>query len=274
MTTHTQGDRVYNRSGHKGEYAGKIENGPYLVRPVLECHSGDEAYTELGHLQEWEEVFERAPVEKIDEQISKKQTQLDEIQAILSQKQSEARLAEAAYKETLERLQKHESLAMLDDFLSGRITHYVLRSDYGDYPSIVEVTETIPTKDSDHEAQYYKRVAVLSFTGRLHGDEVQWTMSNHSKVFWDSGSKVILCRSYDEAVKIVIGICDKGWDEIRSGKNTGGKWVSVANQYGVPVPEDILQGIESAKIADKVKKIADLEAKLEEAKSQLVPVIP
>jgi len=241
MKIHTQGDRVYNLSGHEGEYVGKIENGPYLVRPILECYNEDRSYTDLGHLQEWTEIFDRAPVELIDGRISMKEAQLAEIQAKLDERQKEIRDTEQQYRVRLELLKKHESLQLLEDFMEGRITHYVLKSEYGGKPSIMEVTKSVPTDRDDHDARYYKRIKLLAFTGKLHGDQAQWTLSSHSKYFWDSSERVHLCRSYEEALVVIGKLCSDAWDELRSSDHPSpSSWIEIATKYGIAIPEDIL----------------------------------
>lgn len=267
MKNYTQGDRVYNRSGHEGEYVGKIENGPYLVRPVLECYEGDEAYTELGHLQEWEEIFDRAPVEKVDAQLVQKKQELQEITDALAEARREKIVFEAQAKERMERIKQHEGLELLDDILAKKFTHYIV-VDWCDAPEIVDVKTTL---SGDSDRNYEKKLKLLSLHGNVRSGEIRWTL-NHYSDGSGSASSALIFMSYDQALAGMGKLIEQKWEKFwnsasRNGdghRNTGGldNYVKAAEKYGFPVPIEIREEI-------RLSKLRNAEYNLGKAKENL-----
>jgi hypothetical protein len=233
---------------------------------VLECYSGDEEYTELGHLQEWEEVFYRAPVEKIDEQIALKEAQLAEVQAKLRQTESEIRDIEIKAGDRMKLLKRHEGLEYLENILEGRFTHYVVFNDYSYGPEIQELKDTLTTYDN----QWSKKLRPLVLRADVATGKVRWELAEYNDGSGSSKS-AIPCLSFEDAMEKLSQWLDRKWEEFRKSTYKDGAGyiplggtdyaITSAKKYGIPVPEDILK-------ASKDAKLRNINSRMEELKKQ------
>lgn len=126
------GDIVWTESGNKAEYVSVI-GGQHAVRLIYaeQERDDDEPYEyPAPRIDTVDRVFAKAPVEVIDAEVSKRQAALEDIVRRTLDKRRELTDLERRQKETLKNLQQHEELAHLEDWLAGKITHFVVVDSY------------------------------------------------------------------------------------------------------------------------------------------------
>lgn len=186
------GQTVFSRDGRRAEYVTGIE-GAHIVRPwvMITSWDGEEEYSEPGGLDTWPEIFPHAPTAVLEDEIIRLQEHIAIKRQELAIATDEAVGFIRGEKERQARLSRHEALARLDDFISGKITH-VVKVYYGSI-SIHEFKEIFEPDDR------YDRngLKLLTLFGKP-GNGLQWQVNRYSD---GSGqdTQVYPCLSYDDA---------------------------------------------------------------------------
>jgi hypothetical protein len=169
------------------------------------------------------------------------------------------------------RLLEHEKLALLDDYLSGNITHFVVKASYG-------TGLTIQTFDDFMKVQSEygndKGFRLLS----LYGDGKQLTWQRHS--YSDGSGSTIQCQpatSYEDAVNIAAQAIQDHWVAYAKGSKSQ-PWtyegaIATADKLGFDVPDEIREAIRQSKIKSIKSQVEDAQTKLAEALAKQAELI-
>ncbi len=282
-TIHILGSSVYSIGGHKGIYVAPSKHG-HIVRPLYDAysHDGESEYEQEGDLTEWTEVYVKPPVAKLYLEVAELDAKIEAKQKQLNDQDTKLRELKREEEERLKRIQNHFAIKHLDDYLTGKVTHYVTKDKYGDGFKIRSLEET---RSDEH---YHKDYAILCLQpiqpwGSKDGDQLQWKIKCSEKdgysYYWKEYD-VMPCRSYEEAIAHGTTLFNEKVAEWRKGDNKHyvGTIFAMAKTLGVPVPDDVAhyEGTQKRKKAqceldDARKKLAAAEAAAKEVMSSPLP---
>jgi hypothetical protein len=237
------GDEVYLENGDIAQYIAPLD-GRHVVRVMWESTPSDE---EPGEPQYGEpimvpRVFEEAPVAQKNERIAKLDREISEKSQQLRTLQGELSRSEALGRARIEALKKHDGLQRLEDFLEGRITHFVLCDGAHDAPVILDPLAALGSKDEGRYSNV-KPLKLLTLYGKTKGD-LQWRISQYSDGSGHSGYRCIPCCSLEEAQAAARVEFQRIFEEAR--KERKGILIyleeieTAAAALGVEVPRDLI----------------------------------
>jgi chorismate mutase len=180
----------YLADGRQVEVVQHLESG-FLVQTyygMFDPESGP--YLDSGNLQIVERVFDEPPVAVFHESITELNEEIERLKQTKASLLSECKEVEKAVAEAKAKRDRHEQLRLLDDFIAGKITHYV-EIQYRE-PRIIEFSEA--TCDGGRD----KKLRLLTLFGNSDG-KLDWKLNRYRD---GSGhdSTVIPVTSYEEAL--------------------------------------------------------------------------
>jgi uncharacterized membrane protein len=263
--TFTAGATVYDRHGRAGRYVARVDSG-YVIEQIYEDSETGDPYP--GPVDTWREVFTTPPTEQLHVEVRELEQQAASIRQQLDAMREERRALDAEHKARAERIKRHEQLARLDDFIAGRITHFVVIG------GSVKVQEAAKELASD-ESRYDKALRLLSLYGGTKGD-LTWKLNRYSDGS-GSSTEVIPCLSFDEAMaaarKRVAAdmdalrpvVADRPWQmegTLKSAAELGmevpADLAALMSAYRLKTARDQLEKARTA-LADAQARVADLE---------------
>lgn len=172
MQTFNRGDTVYTEHGAVCEYVAKVD-GKHIVMPMYEYPDGG-GFTG--------EPFSTAAVFITDDAVKTKLSkQVDELDAKLRAKREQLVSMEAKATQLqreqntiLAKLKEHTVLKNIEDFLAGRITHFLFASTRG--AEVKTLAETLEYKESSYDRKCKFRL--LGLYGNTNGD-ITWEVNSY-----------------------------------------------------------------------------------------------
>lgn len=197
------------------------------------------------------------PRRKIDSRIIELRATLEDLCHQILARKKDLQSFEDGRDDRMVRLKQHKSLRRLDDFIAGRITHYVEDS-YGP-PTIVSFEDAKPVGGTDRR----DKLKLLTLFGRTNGD-LEWGLNEYSD---GSGinTTVFPCTSYNEAVGVAAKLFAKHKERAMAPDdrtNPHRNWVARASKYDIVIAPDYLQRLQEQEDAAKAKRIAELESEI------------
>lgn len=229
------GDAAFTVEGQAVTFIAKVQDG-FCVRPVYEDENG-EPY-EDGSPIIVGRIYAEPPVEQRNQQIadldSKIKTKRDE----LAELQTAVRVTEGEMRSRMALIKRHKSLERLEDFIEGRITHFVFY-EYG-APKIMEFKEAIEAKDEDRYAKI-PPLKLLTLFGKSNG-ELNWRMDSYSDGSGGSRYGVHPCCSIEEAHAKTKEVLESLFEDARKrewGISAYDECEKIAAVVGIEIPEDL-----------------------------------
>ncbi len=283
------GATVYSRLGEKAEYVTALPKGGHAVRPkIVLQYQGDEVDESFDGLAEWHEVFTSPPKGKLDEEIAALNAQVEKLRAEVAIARGEHTALDREIKARKDRITAHEKLALLDDYLAGRITHFVSREmHYGGSTDTYRSIQISPFADAIKSEDRWnpKDLKCLILFGDSKGD-LAWKLSTYS-----SGSnsyEVTPCTSLEQAQTVARGFYEHElaqWRECvaqpqpaAAAKQKDNVWGSygllhTAKALGIPVPDDVVAA-ERRRDIERARSVARAAEKaLQEAHANMAQVL-
>jgi hypothetical protein len=229
------GDSAFTVDGQAVTFIAKVGDG-FCVRPIYEDEDG-EPY-EDGTPIITSRLYTEPPTEQRNQQIAELDTKIQAKREELQELQVAVRVTEGEMRSRKALITQHKGLERLEDFLEGRITHFVSKS-YGP-PQIREFKEAVETPNEDRYASVCP-LRLLSLFGGSKGD-LQWKLNHYSD---GSGSytDVYPCCSLEEAKAQAKEIMDAEFAKVREtgrGLNYWDEYQKAAMAAGVEIPADIV----------------------------------
>lgn len=276
-TTFQPGDLVFNREGREAQYIALSEGG-HIVRPGF-FHNDDLGTPETHYegVVEWRNVYAKPPTDKLHAEIGK----LTEEIAALNVEYQTVRAAKLALdreiKNRADRVKQHEQLAQLDDYLAGRITHFVVkRSDYSHKHVINVSVETF--KDALTKSETWNRGKLKTLA--LYGDsksDLTWGINEYRNSHGDGTTVVVPCTSIEQARQIAVGIYEEHLAAWRADPNARDGWgttnlIEHAKRFELPVPADVVAAMETSRLAGAAATVENARKALLKAEAELQSV--
>lgn len=259
--SYTEGTTVYSEDGRQYTYLASITAG-HVVLPVYETPDGD------GHYEGDPIVVERVFSEPITPRIHAEVAELDRKLAERRQKMDELRKEEAAFavaeKERLARLKQHQCLKRLDDFLAGRITHFVLQK----WSGVVIMTKEECLKTADEWNRNGKELKLLSLFGKSNGD-LQFRVNQYSDGSGTYTDATPFCsekEATEYAKQLIIAQLEEAIPNATT--HSCDRLLEDARRLGVPIPAALEDAQRKRATEILAQQAAELEKKLSEVKAK------
>lgn len=273
------GQTVYTADGRRVSYVAQVAEG-HVVQPFMPQwrmgYGGPDEYEEPTGIELVQAVYEKPTKGKIDETLAKSiadaTAQLAEVTQKLKDAREEWWLFERDEKNRQERLKRHAALDQLDDFIQGRITHYVVINHSG-FPSLVEFEKS---SSGEVDTRWMLRVdraklRLLGLFGDANGD-LAWGLNRYRD---GSGNweRVVPCTSLERATEVVRELAEAAFAVILEGKPVYVKeWIECAQKHNIEVPQAVHDILQAERIQRAHEFIASTEERVEEAKELLARV--
>lgn len=245
---------VYTESGMQACLVGKLDDGRYLVRLILD--STDEEYPFYGELRIVETVFYgEPPVPKYHERITQLKEEIFQLTERKVNLEKEIAHLEKCKKEMGIKYSSIKALERLDDFIDGKITHYVQDPDFRS-PQIVDIKNT--------ESKYSKKkLRLLTLFGESDGD-LSWGLNRYSD---GSGGyvTVIPCCSFEEAKDVFTELLSDLYED----KSMTDHLLTLCKEYDIEIKPAWEAQVRNRKVNQLSEKVEKLASELEIAQNEL-----
>lgn len=272
MSEFKQGDEVYDEHGASAIYVGRTAYG-HAVQRIYEPEHGDEPH--VGSVVEWSHAFSKPPVPKLVAEVQALNDQVDQKKAELALLQANVRSLEEEMRNRRERIKQHEKLQLLDEFIQGKITHFVVTPSYG--ARHISTAEEMLKSSEDDGWYRAKKMRLLSLYGGSQGD-LTWAIAAYSDGSGNSADVVTPCTSYEQAREELEKLTNESFARHRK---DGFKepWrldalISAAQSIGMEVPADAaaaftecMRAAALRSLPEHEKRVADAVAALEKARA-------
>ncbi|OPZ26880.1 MAG: hypothetical protein BWZ00_01572 [Bacteroidetes bacterium ADurb.BinA174] len=172
------------------------------IRKYYRGPNDEEDFTSEPIYFDGADIFDEIPTSRYDNRIQKLQIDIKELETKRNKITDEVRDLERNQKALIEKFKTYNELKHIEDFISGKITHYVTK-----YGEIITFPDPKDRKLQDN----YKQYRVFS----LYGDpdrKIQWKLSEYRDGSGDV-QEVTACFSYEEALKIATEIVVKTFNQ-------------------------------------------------------------
>ncbi len=245
----------YLASGQKVWVVRELTEGGFLVENMYydADYNRDPGTCEPNYEKAYfvEKVYDKAPTEKFDERIAILEKKIKVLREEERELDKTMRDEKAKHKALLFKFNSYEKLAMLENFIEGKITHYVITGYDG---QIIEFNDT--------KCGYGKHdLRLLTLFGKTNGD-LTWNL-NHYSDGSGSGTEVIPCCSYKEAQKVLQACMD---EKIKD--TVSNRYVNLAKKYDLQISPDYIKRVKEDQIAQNNKHIKGHREEIEKYKNK------
>jgi len=213
----------YLADGRVVKFIAKVNAG-VLVAQVLDVGDGS-YYTDTDHPILVDRVFDEAPTEKYTDKIKHHQKRIEALQQEKIELLQEVAHIKKINKERFEKYARYDQLKHIDDFIDGKITHYVFLN-YS--PEIVELKDAVGGYDKSS-------LKLLSLYGHSDGD-LSWQLNQYRD---GSGGNdtVIPCLSHFEALQYLQEYIESRVSE----GNLNVFIIRAAKKHGIKINKEAMQ---------------------------------
>lgn len=218
--TFTRGDTVYTVDGNECEYVAAGHSG-HIVLPLYGGGPEDGPY--YGVPMTFAEVFAEPPKPRLAAEIAEARTELERLQQQVAEREAQLRELQRGDRERLARLKEHRQLARIDDWMAGKITHFVVWEHYGRRVKVKTWDEAMNTGE-----RWRDQIPLLVLNGTLEWVDsyarmgIDWCITSQGS---SNTIRVIPCGSVYEARERAVEAIEKltsDWmRERRNNRTTG-----------------------------------------------------
>ena len=200
-------------------------------------------------------LFDDPPQQKGDGEVAEAKAALADLNEQIEAARGALTATERAAAERMARLKQHPALKHLDDFLAGRITHFVEYEYHWTPPKILTW---------DDAKTHQGRIKLLTLFGDSKGD---WTWQQNR--YCDGTGyirTVIPCVSRDEALAEVVKIFAAHEVDSMNPKHSttpSRQWVEQAEKYGLSMTDGYMRALERLESSARQTKVAKLRSEIE-----------
>lgn len=241
-----------------------LNDGTVLVEPIFENPNDGEPYEGNPFIVNANQIFDKPPIQKKAEEVIKLNEQISELNMKLRDLRQEVSAFEKTYEDRILKIQRHKGIELLENFIDGKITHYV-EINYGT-PKIIPFNES----ESDFaEGKGVRRLRLLSLFGKATED-LEWGLNEYRD---GSGrySTVIPCVSLETACQVVKDwikeTVEKDMDPENKDNRPGRSIINLAKEYEYVLPKEYIEAVVRKEEEVRQKKIEKLEKELADAKA-------
>jgi len=251
----------YDQHGNEYETITQLPNGSWVARPVYEDSSdGEPTWTGDPEVIDCT-LFDEPPHAKVDAELAAKRAELATLQQAVRDLRAEQKRIETEGKTMLERIKQHAGLELLDQYLAGKITHFVV-ADYGP-PKILTFEQAMAVNDDYGRRE--KDMKLLCLFGSSGGD-LTWQVNRYRD---GSGGWTVMtpCLSFEDAVNEARQLFAEHENAVLvDGEHNrlSRSWVDAAVAIGLQLSRQYVDALEQKESDAKQAEIDRLQKKLAE----------
>jgi len=224
-------DKGYLRNGQEISILKKLEDG-YLINKInVDCETGDEFIEDEIYFIK--EVFSNPLTEKISTEVLNIESKISELKKQKNEMEAEIKSQQELEKTKSTLYKQYSQLKRLDDFIAGKITHYVFLG----WDLIIKPFAIAKTRDME---EWEKGTKLLSLFGASNGN-LEWRINEYKD---GSGwyKTVIPCLSYEEAVNTLKNHITESLNNLRKEKriDSYGRFLESAQKYQIEVDQSFI----------------------------------
>lgn len=254
------GQRVYLADGTAVSYITNLPAGHVVTFEVF-TGEGDEYGPEVGESAlVVADVHAEPPVAAKNEEIAALDAKIAERRQQIAKLREEIAAEERSAKERRASLAKWDGLQTLEDFLAGRITHFVMQNEYGYCPKIVPFANGMAYIEEGRA----QGMRLLSLYGRSNGD-MTWRVNRY---YDGSGPSqdIYPANSYEQAKEIFGKLwkanIDKITADVKGYVHNPDEWIKAGAPHGFTFPDDIMDRIRAQRLKNAREAVAKAQAEL------------
>lgn len=242
------GDIVYNQHGDKLEFVSGA-GAQYVVRPLFEDDHGD------GEPSEWrgepeivKAIFLEPPVAAAHAEIAELEKRRAAIAEEVIALERHRRDVSTENNAMMDRLKRHTPLLLLDQILTGKITHIACDGSNNDIWTIVDV---VAERKKEAESRNYRStyLGVLKLNVDFFSKELTWTLSSDRDGNKDSRNVVPFTSRADAVAFVMKKVEELGVKFMESkGDWLARRIVDSCNSSGIEVPQALAAAIKQQEI--------------------------
>ena len=253
-----KGQRCYTPEGLAVEYVGAAQGGYLALRVYVDEEDREwpddtpQFYRTLYAKPRTQALA--AEVKELGEEINRRREELDGIERKIVEFENISRAMTKRFKQ-------HAALQRIDDWIEGRMTHFVQVSEYGG----VSVWERDALLRDGQDRHDKKEIRLVCLFGRSNGD-LQWEINRYRD---GSGqwTDCFPCGSEDEAKKIAAQAVGEFWKSDNEYRRMAA--TQSALKMGLQVPAERIKALRDREIADAQKTVKEAEERLANAQKTL-----
>ncbi len=222
-------------------------------------------------VEEVDAVYDNPPIEAISREVAALEDKKATMLGVISDLAAKERDA----KKRVEALKVYDQLARVEDFLTGKITHYVTYNSY-DHSRPAPIISTPEDEKCGNSTDRYAKLKLLV----LYGDKergLEWKLNYYSDGSGNTSTICFPCCSLDEAKQkareILAGSFAKYKIPDCGGFQTGINLVKSAKACGATIPEGFEEGLKAAEIRclqEEIKRHNEERVKLQNNLDSLI----
>ena len=249
--------KKYTVDGREVDVVQRLDNGHYLIYDVVEAC--DEEY-QCSYPRTVDRLFDEPPAAKFAEQINLLKVELKALRDEKRLLQADLRDLNKKSVPQMNKFKRYEQLRYLEDFLDGKITHYMVVGSWD--LKILTLKETI-----SKYGRYPQQLRLLGLFGDAEGN-LAWRLNEYQD---GSGSwtEVIPCKSYEDALEEARRCTDNMVaDAMSDGKVGNDRVIEAAKKYNLHIPDSYIQLYNDSVNEAKRDKVAKAERELEKLRAE------
>lgn len=267
MSKFKTGSTVYDRNGRSYEFRAAIDSVA-VVHPIFSAEGWEgelESFpSDQAEIVPLASLASKPPTAEIVADVLRAENELARLRAEIAEATTAARNAEKDNAERMARLAKYAALSRIEDFLEGRMTHFVMWGQYSRSIEIKTFDEVMLSKNDNGVLD--GDVKLLSLFGTCksypqHGNkdaDLLWRVNQYrdGSGGWKNAHP---CSSKGEALEIAAKWLNNQWEEHRATEDRvkDAHWlkgsIDSATTLGFAVPEDI-----AADFAESKRRAAEM----------------
>lgn len=267
------GDTVYNVDGEIGLYVSTAKGGGYIVQPLIQ--DGDGETEPEGHYADgvaiWPRVYREPPQPMLHQAIAEQQARLTALRGEVRALEQQKRDAERDQSALKERLAMHQALAVLDDLLSGKVTHYVIDGSEHNHHE----WQVVPAAEAHKLRTHYSVVGLRLWANLNHSTGrcgLQWKFSPQAETSRDERTAYAFTSEEEARAKVVELVTTEIAKQ--AGHASSSYWlrrrIDWARNQGVEPPAEAVAKLESLERQEAEAAVAKARAELERAQAALL----
>ena len=249
---------LYDHDGHKYKHR-PLGAGEILVRRQVHWSndSGSDPRPGVLVIKQHSELLDSPPQDGVDGAFSKLRATRDSLREEIDRRRREIDDFDKAEAARMDRIKRHEALELLDEFLQGKITHYVLLNYVP--PKIIAFVDSDPDRRTE--------IQLLRLLGSP-GGKVVWEVDEiiaDGCTLYDQSVRP--CTSWSQAVDVVRPIFAKHEADAldpEADPVPSREWVERAIEYRLLMRKEYFTTVKRMEEAEKKAAISELTARIVE----------
>lgn len=244
---------IYTAEGRAARVLTTLTDGRKVIELAYD-DDGEIGFT--GELAIVPRVFDNPPTEVLHKAVADLEAREKKLRESINALQTECLDAERAHKERIAKLKQYEPLKFIEEFLDGKLTHYVIVHRYNE--EIIRIST--PAEEIDTENRWDKKQKLLSLFGTPSSRDLSW---------WLESERVYPFTSLEAAQAKAAALLAEVFKLVRAQPYRAERVIESARAMNMPVPDDILQIVQEQRRKAAQSSVEEARKKLAEAEKAL-----